>query len=79
MTIEITVSSIVRTRPCSTWCEKKKSPTTLHWKCGLVTALRTSANAIRTTSAAATQRPGRRTGTALICSGGALSVVRAPS
>jgi hypothetical protein len=79
MTIESTVSSIVRTRPWRTWWEKKKSPTTLHWKCGFVTALRTSANAISTTSAAATQRPGRRTGTALISSGGALSAVRAPS
>ena len=45
------------------------SPTTPHWKPAPVTTERISAAAITSTTAAAIQRPGWRTGTALMSSG----------
>ena len=69
MTIAMTVSSRVTTRPSRIGVANRYSPTTLHSKCGSVMTDRRIAAAITRTIAAATQRPGRRTGTATISSG----------
>src|SRR4051795_5421791 len=69
MTIEMTVSSMVTSRPCSTWLEVKYWRTRSHSKRGFVATERPSATARIATIATAIQRPGCRTGTALISSG----------
>ena len=47
-----------------------------HWNTGLVTSMWTNMAASTAMTAAAIQRPGWRTGTARICSGGAGVVLR---
>ncbi len=74
MAIAMTVSSIVTSRPCRTRLEKKKSPTTSQPKRELVAADRVRTTARKTTTTAATQRPGWRTGTARISSGRPVAV-----
>jgi hypothetical protein len=65
-----TVSRIVSARPSSTRLDRKYLPIMSHWKRGFVTRVCTSIATRRSTTAAASHRPGWRTGTALISSGG---------
>src|SRR3954452_19832417 len=69
MTIAMTVSSIVTRRPSRIELDVKYWPTMSHSKRGFVAIDRTSAIPNSATMAAAIQRPGCRTGTALMSSG----------
>ena len=69
MIIAMTVSSIVTTTPWRILGSNRYCPTMLHSKFGFVTTDRTIDAAITSTITAATQRPGRRSGTALMSSG----------
>ena len=73
--IEITVSSIVTTRPARMRWSNRYSPTTLHWKPAPATTERISAAATTKMIAAAIQRPGWRTGTARMSSGRPVALV----
>src|SRR5215212_2034392 len=75
MAMATTVSSSVSTSPCRMRPENSVSPTTPHSKRGLVASERISAAETTSTTAAATHRPGWRTGTASIASGGTRSAV----
>lgn len=61
-------SSVVRTPP-STGGANMLSSMKRHWNAGLVTSMLTNIATSTATTAVATQRPGCRTGTALITSG----------
>src|SRR3984885_4219311 len=69
MAIAISGSSIVTRSPLMMRASNRYSPTTPHSKFAFVTTERPSATAITRMTAAATQRPGRRTGTAVMSSG----------
>ena len=80
-TIPIAIDSTVRIsvlrRPRSTGSENRYWPTTSHWKFGFVRNEWTSIATSTTITTTATQRPGCRTGTALIGGAGPASVCSA--
>src|SRR5882757_6473895 len=57
------VSQMVSHRPCSTAAVVKYRPTTSHWNRGFVSTVCTSMASSTSTTAAVSQRPGRRNGT----------------
>jgi hypothetical protein len=83
MTIDSTVSSSVVRTPSMTGGRNMFSSMKLHWNASLVTSMWTNIATMIARTTIATQRPGCRTGTALMASGCArsgvlVSVMRAP-